>query len=175
MNRWIVCVMLTGLVPLTGAPVRAAVPQDPAACPMHAQSDHAAGVDSRGDHVMGFDHTRTTHHFRLTRDGGSIDVSANVADDTASRDQIRSHLRAISVAFANADFSMPQGVHDRVPPGVEQMMAGKDLISYVYEETEHGARVRIETSDPKLVDAVHDFLRFQIEDHRTGDPITVGS
>jgi hypothetical protein len=28
-------------------------------------------MNERGDHVMGFDHTKTTHHFRLLSDGGS--------------------------------------------------------------------------------------------------------
>ena len=32
-------------------------------------------VDRRGAHVMGFDQSKTTHHFFLYEDGGSIDVS----------------------------------------------------------------------------------------------------
>ena len=33
-------------------------------------------MNKRGDHVMGFDHTRTTHHFLLQESGGSIEVTA---------------------------------------------------------------------------------------------------
>ena len=57
-------------------------------------------MNERGDHVMGFDHTKTTHHFRLLSDGGSIEVSANSAQDTESRDQIRMHLGHIAKMFA---------------------------------------------------------------------------
>ena len=46
-------------------------------------------------------------------------------------------------------------------------------IRYTFEEIEGGGRVRIATSDPAALAAVHDFLRFQIEDHRTGDPLDV--
>ena len=49
-------------------------------------------MNKRGDHVMGFDHTKTTHHFRLLPDGGTIEVAANTVEDTESRDQIRMHL-----------------------------------------------------------------------------------
>ncbi len=35
-----------------------------------AEEKRSAGVPERGDHVMGFDHTKTTHHFRLTPSGG---------------------------------------------------------------------------------------------------------
>jgi hypothetical protein len=31
----------------------------------------------------------------------------------------------------------------------------------------------LEASDPIALAAIHDFLRFQINDHRTGDPLTI--
>jgi hypothetical protein len=42
-------------------------------------------------------------------------------------------------------------------------------ISYSFEELPAGGRARIKTADPDALKAVHDFLRFQIEDHHTGD------
>ena len=35
-----------------------------------------------------------------------------------------------------------------------------------------GGKVVIETEDTAARDALHDFLRFQIREHRTGDPLT---
>jgi hypothetical protein len=64
-----------------------------------AQDCHHAKVAERGDHVMGFDHTKTTHHFRLLPAGGAIEVSANDAADTESRDAIRGHLSHIATMF----------------------------------------------------------------------------
>ena len=65
-------------------------------------------------------------------------------------------------------------IHDRVPPGVPVMKAKRKAITYTYQETERGGRVRIKTTDPDALQAIHEFLRFQIEDHRTGDPGTTG-
>jgi hypothetical protein len=45
----------------------------------------------------------------------------------------------------------------------------KARIAYQYEETSTGGRVRIVTRDADALKAVHAFLYFQIEDHRTGD------
>jgi hypothetical protein len=42
-------------------------------------------------------------------------------------------------------------------------------------ETENGGRVLIETKDAEALAAVHEFLRFQIEDHQTGDPTEVAT
>jgi len=144
----------------------------PADCPLHAahaSQDHHAGVDQRGDQVMGFDHTRTTHRFLLKADGGDIEVRANDPADGASRDQIRGHLAQVAEAFARGDFAMPGMIHDRQLPGVPEMTRLKEAISYRYEETEQGGRLRITTKSPEALSAIHAFLRAQIEDHRTGD------
>jgi hypothetical protein len=167
--------MLFASIPLT-----AQTPVDPKTCPMHAEhakkddahAGHHAGVDQRGDHVMGFSHTTTRHHFRLTIDGGLIEV-VTAGEDAAARDQIRSHLRDVAAAFSKGDFSMPRAIHDRVLPGVEVMAGRKDAITYSFEELDAGGRVRIVTRDEQARAAIHDFLRAQIEDHRTGDPPTV--
>lgn len=139
----------------------------------HGHGTHAEGVDKRGDRVMGFDHKKTRHRFLLHPDGGTIEVTANGADDEESRDLIRKHLGHIARMFAEGNFKAPMLIHDRVPPGVPVMGRLKGEIEYRFEKVERGARVRIKTSNAEALAAVHDFLRFQIEDHRTGDPTEV--
>lgn len=146
-------------------------------CPMAASArsgkhSHGAGVAARGDRGMGFDHTRTTHHFRLSVGGGAIEVTANDPSDAESRDQIRMHLAHIEKMLAAGDFSIPMFVHDTVPPGVTTMKRLASAIRYRYKEFPLGGKVTIETSDVSARDAVHDFLRFQITDHETGDPMS---
>jgi hypothetical protein len=118
---------------------------------------------------MGFDHTKTSHHFLLSRSGGFIEVSVNDPDDAASRDAIRGHLAHIAGMFSEGNFEAPMLIHDRVPPGVPMMKRKKAMIAWNYEETATGGRVRITTKDVSALAAIHEFLRFQIEDHRTGD------
>ena len=50
----------------------------------------------------------------------------------------------------------------------------KDQIKYETEPTDKGAEVKIATANPKAVSAIHQFLKFQIEDHHTGDSTEVG-
>lgn len=134
---------------------------------------HHEGVDTRGDHAMGFDHGKTVHHFHLTKEGGTIEVGAKDPGDSGSRAAIRAHLEHIAKLFAAGDFSAPMFIHDRVPPGVPTMQRLKDRIRYAAEGTDTGALVRITTADPEALGAIHEFLKFQISDHRTGDPRTV--
>jgi hypothetical protein len=138
------------------------------------ESDRPANVDKRGDHVMGFDHEKTTHHFRLAKHGGSIEVTANSSDDTESREAIRGHLSHIARMFSEGNFEAPMLIHDQVPPGVPVMKKKKESIQWKYEELPEGARVVATTKDKEALAAIHEFLKFQIEDHRTGDPLEVG-
>ena len=142
-----------------------------APCPTteHSMDAHHTAVNMHGDEAMGFGHEKTTHHFFLAAGGGSIEVRANDAHDSASIDAIRSHLNHIAQMFASGDFSAPAFVHSTIPPGVTTMKLLKSRIEYKYEALDGGGRVRIESSDPVAVAAVHDFLRFQIIDHQTGD------
>ena len=43
-------------------------------------------------------------------------------------------------------------------------------IRYRFEQTALGGRVGIVTTDPAALAAVHAFLRYQIQDHQTGNP-----
>jgi len=130
-------------------------------------------MNKRGDHVMGFDHTKTTHHFSLQESGGSIVVTANSADDVESSQQIRMHLKHIAMMFADGNFNAPILIHDQTPPGVPVMKELKGEIKYNFEEIDRGAAVRITTKNPIALKAIHDFLRFQIKEHKTGDSLDI--
>jgi hypothetical protein len=131
-------------------------------------------LHARGAKVMGFDQDKTAHHFYLYEDGGAIDVAIKDASNTKDRDAIRTHLPHVMSLFAEGNFTDPMLVHDtRTVPGTEVMSKLKDRISYKYVETPAGGRVDIVTKDRSALAAVHEFLSFQIKDHRTGDPVTV--
>lgn len=131
--------------------------------------DHQTQVNEHGDHVMGFSHDKTTHHFELHHDGGIIDVRADDVKDTESRDQIRSHFHHIAQMFAAGNFNAPMLVHGTDVPGTAVMTKLKEQIHWDLQETPRGARIVITADNKPALEAVHAFLKFQIEDHRTGD------
>ena len=150
---------------------------DHANCPLMAmmsQQAHGhshADMNARGDKAMGFSQEKTTHHFRLLPDGGAIEVTANDTKDSATLAQVRTHLEHISHAFADGDFSIPNDVHAELPDGAATMKDLATQLSYKYEPLKNGARVRIVTQDTKALAAVHEFLRYQIREHQTGDAL----
>ena len=140
-----------------------------------AYQDHASSAEHQSK-VMGFDQKRTAHHFSLFQDGGAIEVVVKDRGDTTNRDAIRSHLPHLTGMFASGNFDTPMLVHDaKNVPGTEMMAKLKGRIRYTYAEVPAGGRVNIVTSDREALDAVHQFLKFQIAEHHTGDSTEVQS
>lgn len=135
----------------------------------NATHEHHCDMTSRGNDAMGFDAAKTTHHFLQTPAGGAIEVTANDHNDAASREAVQHHLQHIAQRFKQGDFEIPMLVHDQVPPGVPAMKRLKAEISYEYVGRESGGRVEISTKNPEALEAIHNFLRFQIQEHHTGD------
>jgi hypothetical protein len=109
----------------------------------------------------------------LHKDGGAIQVTANSADDKTSNEEIQMHLRHIAHAFKSGEFNIPMFVHDQTPPGVDTMTKLKDKIHYKYEAAENGGRAVISSTNADAVAAIHEFLKFQITEHKTGDILEV--
>lgn len=122
---------------------------------------------------MGFSQDKTTHHFELTKTGGTIQVTVKDPADVEIRDHVRMHLQHIAKSFAAGDFEDPMEVHAEVPPGVPVMKERKSKISYRYEAIEQGGRVVIRTRDAEALSAVHEYLEYQIREHKTGDSLDV--
>ena len=147
--------------------------QPPPTDPQSSKHESMEMMNARGDKVMGFDHLKTSHHFLLKSDGGLIRIEANDAGDKESRDQIRAHLRHIAKMFSEGNFSAPMLIHAENPPGTAVMKQLKESIKYDFAENEQGAQIKISTSNAQALKAIYDFLRFQIKEHMTGDPLEV--
>lgn len=135
---------------------------------------HAAPADSafkalqeRGRAAMGVDQYTSTHRFDALPDGGRIELQRDT-DDAEGIAVIRAHLREIARAFAAGDFATPAAVHARPVPGAAAMAARRSVIRYEYRDLPRGGEVRIVTTDPAAVEAIHAFMAFQRDDHRAG-------
>ena len=134
-----------------------------------------SGVVQRGesDEGMGFSQTTTTHHFYLTETGGIIQVTAKDPKNAEQIATVQMHLTHIVRMFSEGNFSIPHFVHGTNPPGAATMKRLRSSIRYTNETMPDGGRIKIETGSLEALTAVHNFLRFQIKDHETGDPLLV--
>lgn len=135
--------------------------------PICAQQDQKAGVSKRAE-MTGVS-TNTIHHFELLKDGGLIVAQLKDPQDTQSRDRLRLHMAHMAKMYAEGYFRGPEFIHAQKVPGVAEMRQLKAEIHYQYQDTAAGGQIAITSQNEKAIVAVHKFLRFQIENHQTGD------
>jgi hypothetical protein len=114
---------------------------------------------------MGVDQYTSLHRFETLPDGGRISLQRD-PKDSAGAARIRAHMRTIATAFGRGDFALPGQVHARRVPGTEMMAARRQSIQYDTDTLPGGAQLRLTTGDPVALAAIHEFLRFQRQDHR---------
>lgn len=126
-----------------------------------------AALQARGQQAMGVDQYTSTHLFDALPDGGRIELQRDV-DDAAGVSRIRAHLQELAGAFRSGDFGTPAFVHMREVPGTRVMAERREAITYTYRDLPRGGELRMATSDPEALRAIHEFMAFQREDHRAG-------
>lgn len=136
--------------------------------PEHRASSDSAfrGVQARGASVMGVNQYTSAHVFESLPDGGRILLERPSLSDTADIRAIRMHMHEIAGAFARGDFAAPGLVHAQQVPGTPVMAERSAHLRYTATDLPRGAEVRIRTTDPSALAAVHAFLAFQRADHR---------
>lgn len=169
MRAW----MIAGALALAAAPVAA---QDTTGTD-HVHMDHAAhhqtmrdttfaGLKERGGRYMGVDQEQSAHRFDSLEDGGRIEL-VSTTGDSADVAAIRRHFEMIAGQFRQGDFRTPFAVHDEPVPGTEVMQAKRATIRYEIERLPGGAALRLRTSDPDAVAAIHTFMAYQRREHRS--------
>jgi hypothetical protein len=128
------------------------------------QDSTFAAMQARGAEAMGVDQYTSSHVFESLPDGGRITLERDVPD-SAGVAAIRAHMRTIAERFAAGDFAIPGFVHDTTVPGTAVMAARRDRITYVADTLPRGGQLRITTTDPEALAAVHAFLAFQRSAH----------
>ncbi len=113
---------------------------------------------------MGVDQYTSAHQFDDLPNGGRIELQRD-STDTAGVRTIRDHLRHVTVAFAQGDFSLPGFVHADSVPGTAVMAANQHLIGYTFGALPGGGEVLLTSEDPATIAAIHSFLAFQRRDH----------
>jgi hypothetical protein len=125
-----------------------------------------AVIQTRGHTAMGVNQYTSSHRFESLPDGGRITLERDIKD-SAGAAQIQSHMQTIALAFRQGNFALPGFVHDREVPGTAVMAERRSRISYTVDVLPRGGQLRIHTDDSAAVAAIHQFLAFQRQDHRS--------
>ena len=140
--------------------------------PLYAQIPPSAAASMvHGSEAIELNQHKMTYRFKLLPDGGAIEIMCNNPSDPVNRDAIRQRVKKIATMFEDGNFSIAMPTHDQKPPGVDMMQRLKGRIYYILENLPNGGRVQITTENSEALNAVHEFLRFQIRKQETGKSV----
>jgi len=129
------------------------------------KTSRQAEVRHRGSTVMPFDLSTTQHIFRNTDFGGIQQV---VLRDNADAEQvplIRSHLSEERAKFLRGEFEDPMAIHGMSMPGIDELRRSTGRLAIMYRALPNGAELRYETTDPRVLVALHAWFDAQLMDH----------
>jgi hypothetical protein len=119
---------------------------------------------SHGSQVMPFDQKTAMHMFTPSGSGGSVEVMVHNMDANQIF-LVRSHLRAEADRFSKGNYADPAYIHGPNMPGLASLEANPQLVSVTYADTTSGGVITLTSKDPKMIDAIHQWLGAQQKDH----------
>jgi hypothetical protein len=120
--------------------------------------------------VSGFDSERVQRHFYILKNGGAIEIVARDANDDATIKAIRTFLKKESDFLSKGNLDTLAAMYGKPPESAAALKKLRDEVNIAMVPQEHGAVIRLLTVNPQAKAAVYDYLRFQIDQLKTGDP-----
>ncbi len=127
----------------------------------------------KGDEpVVNFDPGKAVHHFYLLKNGGAMEVSAKDEKDGQTIAAIQQQLTSQAKAFEKGNFDFPDA-RDKSPDGIPTIKKLRKEITFEVVPMDTGGALRMLTINEQAKSAIHDFMKYQIGEHKTGDPLTL--
>jgi hypothetical protein len=127
---------------------------------------------NRVSKASGLDNERVDRHFYVLKNGGAVEVLAKNPNDEATVKAIQTYLKKESDLWTKGNFETITAVYGRPPEGTPQLKKLRNDVTFAVVPEENGAVLRMLTVNPTAKSAIHDYLRFQIDQLKTGDPTT---
>ncbi len=122
-------------------------------------------IHNKGESVMPFDLSQTTHIFKKTDTGGIQQVIAKDPKNTQQISLIRMHLQMEAGLFQKGDFRDPMTLHGNSMPGVQELSQGAKNIAISYVDLPNGGQITYNTNDTNLINSIHTWFDAQLSDH----------
>ena len=130
-------------------------------------------INGRFSKSLGTDANRIFQHYYLVKNGGVIEFTAKDPADNASIAAVQKYLLAQKDLFEKGKNEGDSEVHGKVADGTLVLKKLRNEITFFTVKNEDGAVLRMFSVNEQARQAIQDFIKFQINEHKTGDPLVV--
>jgi hypothetical protein len=130
-------------------------------------------LNTRFSKVLGTDAEKIVQHYYLVKNGGVIEFTAKDPADNATISTVQKYLDAQKNLFEKGKADADTEIYGKVPDGLQALKKLRNEITFFAVNTDGGAALRMFSVNEQARQAIQDFLKFQISEHKTGDPLQV--
>jgi len=128
-------------------------------------------LNSRFSKALGTDASHIIQHYYLVKNGGVIEFAAKDLSDSATISALQKYMEAQKDLFEKGKTDADADVHGKVPDGVPILKKLRNEITFFTVKNDDGGALRMFSTNDQARQAIQDFLKFQINEHKTGDPL----
>ncbi len=132
----------------------------------------AADANARLARVVGVIPDSIVLHYYLVKNGGVIEITTKQPDDTATANAIMKYLESQKDLFDKGKNDSDNDVHGQMPAGLLTMKKLKNDITFNAVRQDNGGVLRIFSVNEQARQAIHDYMKYEIAAHATGDSPT---
>lgn len=128
-------------------------------------------LNTRFSKALGTDTNKVVQHYYLVKNGGVIEFTAKDPNDNATISAVQKYLDAQKDLFEKGKTDADADVHGKVPDGLPVLKRLRNEITFFAVKSDSGAALRMFSINDQARQAIQDFMKFQINEHKTGDPL----
>lgn len=130
-------------------------------------------MNSRFSHALGVSVDKVNLHFYLVKNGGVIELAAKDPNDSATVGTIQKYLQNQKELWEKGKENAVTEVHAKPPESANIMRKLRNEITFYMAKTDNGGVLRMFSINEQAKNAIQDYLRFEIAEHKTGDSPTI--
>lgn len=144
----------------------------PLASAQTAMGDPTQEMNARFSKALGVSLDKVALHYYLVKNGGVIELASKDPNDTATIEAIQKYLQTQKDLWEKGKDPVTE-VHGKAPESVNLMRKLRNDITFYTAKTDTGAVLRMFSINNQARGAIQEYLKFEIEEHKTGDPPTI--
>jgi len=137
-----------------------------------AMADPTQEMNARFSKALGAGLDKVALHFYLVKNGGVIELASKDPNDTGTIEAIRKYLQSQKDLWEKGKDPVTE-VHAKAPESANLMRKLRNDITFYAAKTDTGAVLRMFSINEQARDAIQDYLKFEITEHKTGDSPTI--
>jgi hypothetical protein len=130
-------------------------------------------VPARFSRALGVSLDKVVVHYYLVKNGGVIELAAKDANDNATISALQKYLQNQKELWEKGKETAVTEVHSKPPECAGVMRKLRNDITFYVAKTDAGAVLRMFSINEQARNAIQDYLKFEIAEHKTGDSPTI--